>query len=195
MCAGLPASQRRPGPFCSLRASTGLPTIARVGALEVCRGDARVSVLTEPGAMVGECRSCCEAAHGDQCEALGEAQVIEIENAETFFRAHPDLSWHIARVLANQQRRSPYLVDIGRASTGATAAPVDGRRRSGNAAAPAGAPVRPGSRRDPRLLSGNRVEPFPAGRTTRAGTDERRIETDGLRAIADIQTASPIFDC
>lgn len=151
MCAGLPAKAAPAGTvLLEEGASTGHAYVLVSGALEVLRGDTQVSVLTEPGAMVGEMSVLLSAPHTATVRALGDAQVIEIGEAETFFRAHPELSWHVARVLANRlNAATTYLVDIKRQYEGhgshlsmvgeVLEALLHQQER----------PVRPGSRRDP----------------------------------------------
>jgi CRP/FNR family transcriptional regulator, cyclic AMP receptor protein len=151
ICAGLPARAAPAGTVLLQEgASTGRAYVLVSGALEVLRGDTQVSVLTTPGAMVGEMSVLLNAPHTASVRALCDTDVIEIDQAEVFFRAHPELSWQIARVLANRlNAATTYLVDVKRQYEGHAShlsmvgevleALLHQQER----------PVRPGSRRDP----------------------------------------------
>jgi CRP/FNR family transcriptional regulator, cyclic AMP receptor protein len=50
---------------------------------------------------------------------LGDAQVHVIEDGVAFFTGHPDLSWLLARLLANRlNAATTYLVDLKRQFAG-----------------------------------------------------------------------------
>lgn len=94
---------------------TGRAYVLVSGALEVLRGGTQVSVLDEPGALVGEMSILLRAPHTATVRASGSVRVMLIEDAEGFFRSHPDLSWELARVVANRlNAATTYLVDIKR---------------------------------------------------------------------------------
>jgi CRP-like cAMP-binding protein len=60
----------------------------------------------------------CSAPHTATARVLGDAKVYVIEDGRTFLRAHPDLSWLVARLLANRLNATTYLVDLKRQFAG-----------------------------------------------------------------------------
>ncbi|QJP17287.1 cyclic nucleotide-binding domain-containing protein [Starkeya sp. ORNL1] len=93
--------------------STGRVYVLVSGRIEVLRGDTQVTILDEPGSLVGEMSYLLGTPHTATARVLGEATVRVAENAEAFFRAHPELSWLIARLLAFRLKAATtYLVDL-----------------------------------------------------------------------------------
>ena len=83
------------------------------------RGHTQVAVLDEPGSLVGEMSVLLGTPHTATARVLGDAKVHVIEDGRTFFRAHPDLSWLVARLLANRlNAATTYLVDLKRQFAG-----------------------------------------------------------------------------
>ncbi len=59
--------------------------------------------------------------HTATARALGDVRVHVIQNAAEFFRAHPSLSWLVARLLANRlNAATTYLVDLKRQFAGSS---------------------------------------------------------------------------
>jgi CRP-like cAMP-binding protein len=89
------------------------------GRLEILRGDTQVTVLDEPGSIVGEMSVLLDAPHTATVRALGEAKVHVAENAAAFFESRPELSWLLARLLARRLNAgTTYLVDLKRQFAG-----------------------------------------------------------------------------
>jgi CRP/FNR family cyclic AMP-dependent transcriptional regulator len=85
------------------------------GRLEVLRGGTRVTVIDEPGSLVGEMSVLLGVPHTATARTLGDAEVHVVENGKAFFNSHPDLAWHVARLLANRlNAATTYLVDLKR---------------------------------------------------------------------------------
>jgi CRP/FNR family transcriptional regulator, cyclic AMP receptor protein len=65
--------------------------------------------------MVGEMSVLLGVPHTATARTLGAAKVHVIRNGEAFFNSHPDLSWLVARLLANRlNAATTYLVDLKR---------------------------------------------------------------------------------
>ena len=78
----------------------------------------RFPFLDEPGSLVGEMSVLLGTPH-PETHVLGDAKVYVIEDGRTFLRAHPDLSWLVARLLANRlNAATTYLVDLKRQFAG-----------------------------------------------------------------------------
>jgi CRP/FNR family transcriptional regulator, cyclic AMP receptor protein len=94
---------------------TGCVYVLAQGRIEVLREDTQVTVLDEPGSMVGEMSVLLGVPHTATARTLGAAKVHVIRNGEAFFNSHPDLSWLVARLLANRlNAATTYLVDLKR---------------------------------------------------------------------------------
>jgi CRP-like cAMP-binding protein len=94
---------------------TGRVYILAEGRIEVLRGDTQITVLDEPGSLVGEMSLLLDIPHTATARALGNIRVYAIENASAFFSSRPDLSWLVARLLANRlNAATTYLVDLKR---------------------------------------------------------------------------------
>jgi len=95
--------------------TTGRVYVLAQGRIEVLRGDTQVTVLDEPGSMIGEMSVLLGAPHTATARAMGDIDVHVIENGAAFFRTHPELSWLVARVLAVRlNAATTYLVDLKR---------------------------------------------------------------------------------
>lgn len=92
---------------------TGRVYVLAQGRIEVLRGDTQITVLNEPGSMVGEMSVLLNAPHTATARALGDIEVHVIEDGAKFFASHPELSWLVARLLANRlSAATTYLVDL-----------------------------------------------------------------------------------
>lgn len=98
---------------------TGRVYVLAEGRLEVFRGDMQVTVLEEPGSLVGEMSVLLDAPHTATVRALGDAKVHVVEDGAAFFSARPELSWLVARLLARRlNAATTYLVDLKRQFAG-----------------------------------------------------------------------------
>jgi CRP/FNR family cyclic AMP-dependent transcriptional regulator len=89
------------------------------GKVEVLRGATQVAVLGEPGSVVGDMSILMQSPHTATARALGEVEVITIEDASGFFRAYPEAAYHVARMLAHRlNAATTYLADIKRQYAG-----------------------------------------------------------------------------
>ncbi|TPV98271.1 MAG: putative ABC transporter ATP-binding protein [Beijerinckiaceae bacterium] len=77
------------------------------GRIEVLRGGTEVTVLDEPGSLVGEMSVLLGVPHTATARALGDIRVHVIQDAAEFFRAHPTChgSWRASWRTALTPRR------------------------------------------------------------------------------------------
>jgi CRP/FNR family transcriptional regulator, cyclic AMP receptor protein len=98
---------------------TGRLYVLAEGRLEVLRGGAQIAVMEEPGSIAGEMSVLLDLPHTGTVRALGDARVHVVENGADFLRAHPELAWLVARLLARRlNAASTYLVDLKRQFSG-----------------------------------------------------------------------------
>jgi CRP/FNR family cyclic AMP-dependent transcriptional regulator len=94
---------------------TGRVYVLAQGRIEVLKGDTQITVLDEPGSLVGEMSLLLDIPHTATARTLGPCRIHVIEDAAAFFRANPELSWLVARLLANRlNAATTYLVDLKR---------------------------------------------------------------------------------
>ena len=92
---------------------TGRVYVLVEGRIGVYRGETLITVLDEPGSLIGEMSFLLDAPHTATARTLGDATVRIADNAEGFFRTHPELSWLVARLLAKRLKvATNYLVDL-----------------------------------------------------------------------------------
>lgn len=100
-------------------ATTGRVYILVSGAIEVLRGGTQVTVLAEPGSLVGEMSVLLGTPHTATARTLGETVVHEVAHAGSFFRDRPAMSWLLASLLAHRlNAATTYLVDLKRQFAG-----------------------------------------------------------------------------
>lgn len=93
--------------------ASGVLYILIEGAVEVLRGDVRVSLVDEPGAVFGEISALLGSAHSATVRALEPTVVHRIEDAESFLQMRPEIVFHVARILARRLiDATTYLADI-----------------------------------------------------------------------------------
>lgn len=93
--------------------ASGLLYILVEGAVEVLRGDVRVSLVDEPGAVFGEISALLGSAHSATVRAIEPSVVHRIEDAESFLQMRPEIVFHVARILARRLiDATTYLADI-----------------------------------------------------------------------------------
>ncbi|MBN9311174.1 MAG: cyclic nucleotide-binding domain-containing protein [Devosia sp.] len=93
--------------------ASGVLYILVEGAVEVLRGDVRVSLVDEPGAVFGEISALLGSAHSATVRAIEPSVVHRIEDAESFLQLRPEIVFHVARILARRLiDATTYLADI-----------------------------------------------------------------------------------
>jgi CRP-like cAMP-binding protein len=93
--------------------ASGVLFILIDGAVEVLRGDVRVSLVDEPGAVFGEISALLGGPHSATVRAIEPVTVHRIEDAESFLQMRPEIVFHVARILARRLiDATTYLADI-----------------------------------------------------------------------------------
>jgi CRP/FNR family transcriptional regulator, cyclic AMP receptor protein len=83
------------------------------GALEVRRRERTVTVITEPGSVVGEMGLLLQSPASADVLASGNTTVRRIDDAEAFFERYPSFSRYVATLLAQRLLQiSTYLADL-----------------------------------------------------------------------------------
>lgn len=120
LCEGLPVEDVADGTIILAQGeTTGRVFVLLEGKIEILRGDTQVAVLDEPGSIVGEMSLLLQAPHTATARALGDARMNVIRGGADFFNANPELSWMIARLLANRlNAATTYLVDLKKQFSG-----------------------------------------------------------------------------
>jgi len=120
LCSALPLKSIAEGTILLAEGeTTGLVYVLAEGRIEILRGTTQVTVLDEPGSLVGEMSILLAIPHTATARALGNIKAHVIEKAGDFFRTHPELAWLVARLLASRlNAATTYLVDLTRQFAG-----------------------------------------------------------------------------
>jgi CRP/FNR family cyclic AMP-dependent transcriptional regulator len=115
-CTDIPVSEMPDGIVLLAEGQkTGRIFVLAQGSIEVLKGDTQITVLDEPGSLVGEMSLLLDIPHTATARTLGACRIHAIDDAAAFLRLNPDLSWLIARLLANRlNAATTYLVDLKR---------------------------------------------------------------------------------
>jgi cAMP-binding proteins - catabolite gene activator and regulatory subunit of cAMP-dependent protein kinases len=85
------------------------------GMLEVLKHGVRINTYSEPGAIFGELSVLLGVPHTASVAALEPSTVLVVDEADSFLRAHPEITYFVTRMLAQRLKYvSDYLVDIKR---------------------------------------------------------------------------------
>lgn len=114
LCAGLPERRFEPGEI--LLAQGGADKILYVlieGEVEVLKGGTQVNVQADPGSIFGELAILLDVPHTATVRAVSHLRAYMIEDAGAFLRAHPELAFLLAKLLAKKLNSiTTYLVDL-----------------------------------------------------------------------------------
>ena len=89
------------------------------GQVEVIRERTQVTHVDEPGSIFGEMAVLLDMPHSATVKALSEVRAYEIPDALTFLEAQPEMSLHIATMLARRlYYTTSYLVDLQQQAAG-----------------------------------------------------------------------------
>ena len=113
-CAGIPVVDIEPGEVLLEEGKrSGRLFVLEAGAVEVVRGESQISVVGEPGSMFGEMSILLDVPHTATVRAVTNVRARMADDAEGFLRAHPEIGFHVARLLAKRlNAATTYLVDI-----------------------------------------------------------------------------------
>ncbi|HVJ44797.1 MAG TPA: cyclic nucleotide-binding domain-containing protein [Luteolibacter sp.] len=93
--------------------TTGRLYILISGALEVIKGESPITVLTEPGSLVGDGSALLECPHPVTVAAAEETRCYVAHDARNFLASHPELTFLVAEVLARRLKGMiGYLADL-----------------------------------------------------------------------------------
>ena len=118
------AAQRTPVPAGTVLLAEGTKSgriyVLAEGTLEVARGETRVALVSESGAIFGEMSVLLDSPHTATVRALSDATVYEFADAAEFLRSDPDTTLVVAKLLARRlYSATNYLVDLKRQYAGA----------------------------------------------------------------------------
>ena len=95
--------------------SSGRLLILVEGEVEVRRGGTTVAMVADPGAVFGEMSALLGLPHTATVLARSPVTVRAPMDAGLFLREHPEVAFHLARLLAQRlNAATSYLVDIKR---------------------------------------------------------------------------------
>ena len=93
--------------------------VLAAGKIEVVRGETQVAVVDEPGSVFGEMSVLLDTPHTATVRALSPATVFAYDDARSFMRSDPEITFVIARLLAQRlNSATTYLVDLKRQYAG-----------------------------------------------------------------------------
>lgn len=93
--------------------TTGRLYILISGALEVIQGECPVTVLTEPGSLIGDVSALTGCPHAVTVSALEESRCYVADDAREYLADHPELTFLVAEVLARRLKgMAGYLADL-----------------------------------------------------------------------------------
>jgi len=95
--------------------STGRLYVLAEGTVEVLKGDYQINTVAERGAIFGDMSALLGIPHMATVRAVGPCAVHRIEDGQAFLASHQEISFHLARMLAQRLHGvTSYLVDLKR---------------------------------------------------------------------------------
>jgi CRP/FNR family cyclic AMP-dependent transcriptional regulator len=115
-CGDAPTEQFAPGTVLLDEGQwSGRLFILVAGEVEVVRNGTTVAVIGDPGAVFGEMSALLALPHTATVRARSPVTVRAPADAGKFLREHPELAFHLARLLAQRlNAATTYLVDVKR---------------------------------------------------------------------------------
>ncbi len=114
-CRGLPERIFEAGEILIREGAPGPLFVLAEGAVEVLKGNVRITILDEPGAIFGEIAALLGIPPTATVKALERTRTFAAEDGAAFLSAQPELALLIARMLAQRLTSvTSYLVDIKR---------------------------------------------------------------------------------
>lgn len=119
-CAGLPTQTYKSGTTIIAEGErSGRLHILIQGDIEVLRQTTQVSHIDEPGSILGEMAALLDQPASATVKALSDVEMYVVENALAFLEAKPELSLHLATLLARRlYYTTTYLVDLQQQAAG-----------------------------------------------------------------------------
>ena len=95
--------------------TTGHLYVLKSGVVEVLRGNTQVAVIEDPGAVFGEMSALLGSPHTATVRVMTSAQLYAFDDAQSFLRANPDITFFVSRLLASRlNAATTYLADLKR---------------------------------------------------------------------------------
>jgi CRP-like cAMP-binding protein len=115
-CRGLPERSFAPGTVLLTEGETsGLLFVLVEGAVEVMKGDFRITTVADPGAIFGEISLLLGTPHMATVRALQDCRVHAIAGGADFLKANPEIAFELSALLAQRLNGlTTYLVDLKR---------------------------------------------------------------------------------
>jgi len=83
------------------------------GEVEVLKRAVQINLVNDPGALFGEISVLLNVPHMATVRTTKPSRVYVVEKARRFLEVHPDLAFHIAKLLGQRLRLvTTYLVDL-----------------------------------------------------------------------------------
>ncbi|MEC9368521.1 MAG: cyclic nucleotide-binding domain-containing protein [Pseudomonadota bacterium] len=113
-CKHLPEQTFAPGDFLISEGGSGEKMYVLIeGDVEVLRGKVRVAAIDEPGAIFGEMSALLEMPYSASVRARSPVRAHVIDDAVSFLRSQPEITFHAAQLLARRLRdATTYLADL-----------------------------------------------------------------------------------
>jgi CRP/FNR family transcriptional regulator, cyclic AMP receptor protein len=119
-CSDMPLSIVEPGTELLTEGKrTGRLLVLVKGRIEILRGATQVTVLSEPGSVLGEMSIMLDEPHTATAKAVGPVEIYVIEDGETFLKENPGAGFLMMQTLAKRlNSATTYLVDLKRQFAG-----------------------------------------------------------------------------
>jgi CRP/FNR family cyclic AMP-dependent transcriptional regulator len=113
-CDGLPTRSVAPGEALLTSGEPGARLYVLIeGEIEVSNDGVPINIQDEPGSIFGEMSALLKVAYTADVRALTASRVYEVDDGAGFLRSHPDIAFHVAKLLARRLKgASDYLVDL-----------------------------------------------------------------------------------
>lgn len=83
------------------------------GAVEILKGDFQINLVSDRGALFGDMSALLAIPHMATARAVTPSTVRVIEGGEDFLQTHQEISFHLAKMLAERLHGvTAYLVDL-----------------------------------------------------------------------------------
>jgi CRP-like cAMP-binding protein len=115
-CQGLPEGRFAPGEvLLSEGAMSGKLYFLIDGEVEIVKGDYRINLVSDPGAIFGEISILLGLPHMATVRAVTETRAHVVEGGSDFLQTHKELAFQLSKVLAQRLHGvTGYLVDLKR---------------------------------------------------------------------------------
>ncbi len=116
LCRSLPVRAFEPGAdlLCEGK-SAGLLYVLIEGEVEILKGDFRVTVISDPGAIFGEISVLLGIPNTATVRATKRSTGYVVEDCERFLQSHQEIAYQLSKLLAQRVNRlTSYLADLKR---------------------------------------------------------------------------------